>query len=72
MFLGLNPIKHVWDVLLHSLAAQRPTSMTNHEHKGALVQEWKCLPLELIKSQVNSVNQRCENCEVVRSDHTPY
>ncbi|GFX63487.1 transposable element Tc1 transposase [Trichonephila clavipes] len=36
-----NPIEHAWNILVNSIAARRPASMTIDELKSALRQEWR-------------------------------
>ncbi|UYV66921.1 Transposase [Cordylochernes scorpioides] len=66
----LNPIERVWDALGRRIGARHPSPRTLVELRTALLEEWGFLPLDLLRSLVNSMRARCETLIAVRDAFT--
>ena len=69
---GLNPIEHVWDTLGRRIAGRPSPPTTLPQLRIALMEEWPCIPQELINHLIASMPRRCEAVLAVQGDHTPY
>ncbi|GFX84733.1 transposable element Tcb1 transposase [Trichonephila clavipes] len=54
----LNPIKHVWDMIAHRIAARQPPSTCLSELRRALLDEWCNIPQDQIDNLILSMPRR--------------
>ena len=68
----LNPIEHVWDMLVRQLATLSHSPSSIPELERALQEAWNRLSPVFIHRLISSMGNRCAACLAVRGDHTPY
>ncbi|GFW30077.1 transposable element Tcb1 transposase [Trichonephila clavipes] len=57
---GLNPIKHVWDMLGRRIAARQPSPTCLPELRRELLDEWCNFPQDQIDNLILSMPMRCK------------
>ncbi|GBO03500.1 hypothetical protein AVEN_181855-1 [Araneus ventricosus] len=68
----LNPIEHVWDMLVRRIAGRSVPPGTLHDLQQTLLQEWTLLPQQAINDIIASLPRSCQACISTRGYHTRY
>jgi transposase len=66
-----NPIANVWSWMVRWIS-KHAHCITVDELKQAVLQAWKALPMTVIKSNINSMQERLRICIQRNGDHTGY
>ena len=68
----LNPIKHIWAIMSHSIHQRHVAPQTVQELTDALIQVWEEIPQENIRRLIRSMPRRCREVIQARGGHTHY
>ena len=68
----LNPIEHMWDELGRRVKENHPPARDRQDLLRLLQLEWRRLPQRYLRTLVNSMRRRCEECLGNRGGHTHY
>ncbi|GFU50290.1 transposable element Tc3 transposase [Trichonephila clavipes] len=68
----LNPIEHVWDMLVLRIAARQPPPTCLPKLRRALLDEWCNILQDQIDNVILSMPRRCKACIAQSGRHTPY
>lgn len=68
----LSPIEHVWDELDRRVRRRPVQPQTLRQLGNALVQEWRNIPMNIIRRYLRSMNRRCRAVIGAAGGHTRY
>lgn len=67
----LSPIEHMWDQLGHKIRKRNDVT-TVRDLERALHEEWRRIPLQVVRNLINSMRRRCAAVLAVNGGHTRY
>ncbi|GFX62833.1 transposable element Tcb1 transposase [Trichonephila clavipes] len=68
----LNPIEHVWDMLIRRIAVHQPPPTCLPELRRTLLDEWCNICQDQIDNLILSMPRHCKACIASSGRHTPY
>lgn len=68
----LNPIEHAWDMLGRRVRQRQQVPDNVQSLRDALIEEWMNIPQDSLRTLIQSMPRRCEECIAARGGHTHY